>query len=320
VSPPPAARDLTTEDLAILARARDPLRAWLRDAHGRRGLRDGALGVASAAIGLVALLHLDMSPLVALLHLLLALGAAGFAARRAAHAADAAQPFISPLHALACFEAVIAIHGPRPFGARRPRLPAEAQPHAWIVVPGALPAGTPGPLQAARRPRLPPIRGVLLVFFGTMAIFMLPLAQAAAALFDRWDWSGLAALLAINAALLWTAWGEARPCANDAPWDRDWALEAPAIGRLLFWKHYRMLPLGLALIVGLLLITMGMHARSDAPEGAHFVRTLEARLRPVAIGLFAGSGMLNLLLLAAPWHARRKIGAIDLDVAAARRQ
>lgn len=41
------------------------------------------------------------------------------------------------------------------------------------------------------------------------------------------------------------------------------------------------------------------------------MRTFEARLRPLAIVLFTGSGMLNLLLLAAPWQARRKIALLD---------
>jgi hypothetical protein len=323
MSPENAARDLSTDDLAMLQRVREPLRAWLRDTHGRRGLRDGIFGVIGAVVALIALVWFDLSPLLALLHLLLALATAGIGARRAVHGRpdEAARPFASPLHALAFVEAISAIRRPRPFGARSAGLPADCRPYAGVSDTDAMPAGTPAQSLAAHRPRLPPIRGILLLFFGTMAIFMLPLAQAAAARFDRWDGYGLVALLAINAVLLGSAWRATHRTGRDPPWDRDWSIEPPAFGRVMFWKHYRLLPLGTAFMLVLLLTPMGMHARSDAPDRSDFVRTFEARLRPLAIVLFTGSGGLNLLLLAAPWQARRKIAlldAIDPDAASLR--
>lgn len=305
----PAARELSADDFALLQRIRAPLRAWLREAHGRRGLHDGVLGVGSAVVGLLALIHFDLSPLVALLHFLLALATAGFGARLAAPETgiESGRPFVSPLHALGFIEAVIATLGPRSFGAPAAKLPADCQPAA-----GPQEVETPSAAAPARRgTRLPPIRGFLLMFFGTMAVFMLPLAHAAAARFDRWDWLGLAVLLTLNAALLGSARRAARASLPDRPWDLDWALEAPTFGRLMFWKHYRLWPLCLAFLLLLLLMTMGMHARSDALDDADFLRTLEGRLHALAIVLFSGAGALNLLLLAAPWQARRKIAAID---------
>lgn len=48
------------------------------------------------------------------------------------------------------------------------------------------------------RSRLPPIGGALLAFSGLMAMFLLPLMQAASSLFEYWDGFGLAALLSLT--------------------------------------------------------------------------------------------------------------------------
>ena len=82
-----------------------------------------------------------------------------------------------------------------------------------------------------------------------------------------------------------------------------------------------MLPLFWSFIAALVLGSMLLAAFSDTHGDATFPQVLETRLRPVAIVLFAGSGLLHLPLLAAPWSVRRKVAALDaFDVDYAGRQ
>lgn len=88
----------------------------------------------------------------------------------------------------------------------------------------------------------------------------------------------------------------------------------------MFWKHYRRVPLGSSFILLLLLGTIAADSHSHIRDRLAHARTLEARLEPLAILLFAFSAVLHVLRLAAPWHARGKIAAIDaFDIAAAER-
>lgn len=293
-------REISTDDLANVRRVLEPLRHWLQRVHGQRALREGVLGMASVVIGLAGILMFDVSPLVALIHLILAMATDGFGARLAVHRSEsnARQPFVSPLHALTFVEDVIAGFRAQPYGLGRPRIAA-----ARVT---EVPAATTG-----TRDTLPPARDGLIVFSLLMAMFAYPLAVASLSVFDRGDWLVLAALLVINTVQLWSIWRDSRGEKGEVPWDRDWSIEPPTFGRLMFWKHYRLVSLFTSFLVMMLLGTMLLHAQSDSGDRLEFATTLEARLRPLVVVLLTGSGALHLLLLAAPWQTRRILAAFD---------
>jgi hypothetical protein len=316
-----AGRPLSTEHLASLRSVLAPLRQWLEQGHGRRGLRDGALGLAGVMLGLVAMVRFELSPLIAMLHMILAMGIDGLGARLSARHAEARapRPFASPLQALEFADAVIAAVR-APLGATlTPRIAARHEPFG-DVMPAAT-AAAPHARDAGRRPRLPPVRGFLIYAACVMALFATPLIQAAGTLFDRWDWIGLGALLAVNAVQLRSAWRDARVGPRDLPWDRDWSAAVLPYAHLMFWQHYRLVTLFASFLVALLLGVMAAAALSHTGGGTDFARTFEARLNAPVMLMFSASAVLHLMLLAAPWHARRRIAGLDaFDLAAAERQ
>ncbi len=326
--------NLTRDHLAIFASVRVPLQQWLLETHGRRGLREGALGVLSAAVALVALLVYDFSPLLLLLHLLIALLAdsvgAVIAARRAPM--QPARPFFSPAHAVAFVSAVIqAFEKPLP-GCLNRQISSNCAPYARrsVRAQSASPAheaAQEAAVATSTAGRLAEKIVVVLICLVLAAMVILlwivPPVRAAVALFEPADWMALTLLLAINGAQIVTARRSAPSTLPNAPWHHAWFVdEILPLSQLIYWKHCKQLPLVSAFFIAVAVAAItGPISSGRAGDELAYGALYESLLRPTVIALFALSATLHLLLLAAPWHARRTVArleAFDVETATTR--
>jgi len=315
----PSARPLTAADVSTFADLREPLSTWLRDAHGKGGRRAGLQGLASATVALVGIHAFGLSPLLAVLHALIALAYDGISARIAVQrllwqASPPKPAFVSPGQALAFAQAVIAVH--RGVGAvgSQGRLAGNVLPHAKTLSE-LFPATAPKqPTSTARWVFwvrwlfVVPVMLFAVLVLGFMALSVAkPLVSAAVSLFDVYDWWGLGLMLMLNLAHFNSTWRDLHSSVPNAPWAVGWLVEPPAIGQLIFWRLYKLLPLMLAMVVCFVLAVSPSTLLPHYKEPVAFAIALDAHLIGMTTGLFALLALLNLFLLAAPWHARRLI-------------
>lgn len=319
---------LRSEDLEVFCRLRDPLRTWLLESHGRRGLREGTIGLASALSGLVGLHAFGWSPLLVMLHIVVALCAEGIGAvvetRRSPGAS--AKPFLSPAHALAFARGTVEAFARPLLHEHHGCVPADRMPHARTAQGAAArhsqrPASAASPALRREQPAHFAIKlfGWLLLAaagllsFVALGVWLWTYVTPLALLFDGSQWLGLTVFAILNALHGWSLWQASTASLPDEPWQHRWFIgETPSLGQLGWWNHDKRMGVFAAWILMIFMFILTGPAATDAPAmGAAYAARFEARLAPVLSVFLLGSALLHLLLLAAPWQARKWVGVID---------
>jgi len=319
---------LGESDLATFGRIRGPLRLWLLDSHGRRGLREGTIGAASAVMSLAWVHVFDGSALWVMLHMVIALIAEGVGSVVETRRSPAAsgKPFLTPAHALALARGVVGAFALPRWHEHHGRIAAKQMAGARSLAKGSAAVPAHEGLKVSLVSALPkPLAAVLTILkwivVSAISVLMLVLlggwfwmlVKPMVLLFDRAQWWGLALFATINALHSWSVWRECKSTPASEPWQYRWFIdETPRLGQLGWWNHDKRLMLFAAWIIVLFMFILTGAASNDAPGlGVAYAARFEARLVPILTVLLAGSALLHLLLLAAPRHARRLVLMLD---------